>query len=201
MNQKQENFSPGDILFTRRSIRKFNKGEISHDAMHYMLEAAMSAPSARNRKPWHFLVVRSGHMLQKLSEKHPYASMLPDAAMGILICGDLELEPMESYILQACSAATQNLLLAAHAIGLGAVWLGVHPREERSLAIRQIFKLPENIMPVSLIAIGLPAEENYATRIMMPEECIMNPGCKRSISDLFWLLLIRRYEHACWDYH
>ncbi len=149
-----------DIIFNRRSIRLYKSGPlISDETLHFLLDAAMSAPTARNRQPWHFVVVTRKDLLEELSRRHPYGKMLATAAMAVLICGDPGLESEESYIVQACSAATQNLLLAAEAVGLGAVWLGVHPRRERSEAIRDLLAIPENIIPVSLVSIGYPAEE------------------------------------------
>lgn len=152
--------SKADIIFTRRSIRLYQAGPaISDDTIHFLLDAAMSAPTARNRQPWHFVVVTRKDLLEELSRLHPYAKMLASAAVAVLICGDTHIEETESFIVQACSAATQNLLLAAEASGLGAVWLGVHPRKERTDAIKDLFGIPANIIPVSLISIGYPAEE------------------------------------------
>jgi nitroreductase len=149
-----------DIIFTRRSIRQYKSGAaISDELIQFLLDAAMSAPTARNRQPWHFVVVTRRDLLAELSRRHPYAKMLESAAMAVLICGDSKLEETESFIVQDCSAATQNLLLAAEAAGLGAVWLGVHPRKERSETIKDLLGIPENIMPVSLVSIGYPDEE------------------------------------------
>jgi len=96
--------------------------------------------------------------LDELSEVHPYGKMLKDATLAILLYGDKTIDNMDSYLIQNCSAATQNILLAAHSNGLGAVWLGVHPREERMSGIIKYFNLPEHILPISLISIGYPAE-------------------------------------------
>ncbi len=149
-----------DIIFNRRSIRHYQAGPaISDDTIHFLLDAAMSAPTARNRQPWHFVVVTRKDLLEELSRRHPYGKMLASAAMAVIVCGDPGLEEEESYLVQACSAATQNLLLAVEAADLGAVWLGVHPRRERSEAIRELLGIPGNIIPVSLVSIGFPAEE------------------------------------------
>ncbi len=121
--------------------------------------AGMYAPSARNQQPWHFLVIDERSLLDRIREVHPYASMLSGAALAILVCGDESLELSKGYWSVDCAAATQNILLAAHALGLGAVWLGVYPREERQAGIREIFGFPPEIHPFALISVGYPAEE------------------------------------------
>jgi nitroreductase len=121
-----------------------------------LLEAAMAVPSASNIKPWHFVVVTDRQTLDALAEIHPHGKMLFDATLCIAVCG----VPAESrYWVQDCSAATENLLLAVTALGLEAVWLGVHPRPERVTPVRQVLGIPETIVPLNLIPIGYPAEE------------------------------------------
>ena len=117
----------------------------------------MAAPSASNRKPWHFVVVAERETLSALAEAHRYAKMLNEAPLCIVPCGDPAIS--DSYWVQDVAAATENILLAATGLGLGAVWCGVHPREERVTAVRRILGLPEGIGPFALIAIGHPAEE------------------------------------------
>jgi nitroreductase len=117
----------------------------------------MAAPSAKNRQPWHFVVVRDKETLTKLSEAHPYGKMLADAEAAIAVCGDMNVAP--DYWIQDCSAATENILIAVAALGLGAVWLGCHPRPERVTAIRGVLSIPEHIGVLSLISIGHPAEK------------------------------------------
>lgn len=159
-----------EILFTRRSIRKYKKDKpIGDDVLNFILDAAMCAPSARNKQPWHFLVTRDRKKLDQLSELHPYGKMLKDATMAIMVCGDIKLEDRESANALNGAAATQNLLLAAHAAGLGAVWLGMYPRKERTEAMREVFNYPENIIPVSLISLGYPAEEKPRNNNFKPE--------------------------------
>lgn len=149
-----------DLLFSRRSIRKYKgRSPISSETVKYIIEAAMCAPSARNMQPWHFVLTQDHHILDVLSERHPYAKMLKEASLAIIVCGDKRVDDNESYLLQNCAVATQNLLLAAHACELGAVWLGVHPREERIKMCREIFSLPDYIMPVALISVGYPDEK------------------------------------------
>ena len=147
-----------EAILTRRSIRRYTNEKIPEDLINLLLKAAMYAPSARDYQPWHFIVITKREGLDRLAEIHPYGKMLKQAALAILIAGDKNIEPAEGYINQACAVATQNILLTAHANGLGAVWLGVYPREERITAIRNHFELPENIIPISLVSIGYPDE-------------------------------------------
>ena len=144
-------------IFSRRSIRKYTDEPVGETDVRTLLEAAMAAPSASNRKPWHFVVVNEREMLDRLGEAHPYGKMLFEAPLCIAVCGDTRIA--QHYWVQDCSAATENLLLAATALGLGAVWLGVYPRENRIAAMRSVLDLPEEVVPLSLVSIGRPAEE------------------------------------------
>jgi nitroreductase len=144
-------------ILARRSIRKYTSKRVSKDSIKTILEAAMAAPSASNLKPWHFVVVTDKRLLRTLSEVHPHGKMLSEAPLCIAVCGDLAVS--ESFWVQDCSAATENLLLAATALGLGSVWLGVYPRQDRVDNIRSVLKLPETVTPLNLISIGYPAEK------------------------------------------
>jgi nitroreductase len=147
-------------LFARRSVRAFTGEPVSDDLVTDLLEAAMAAPSARGADPWHFIVVRDPALLTAIAELLPYGKMLPRAGLGILVSGDLMAanRQSESYLLQDCSAAMENLLLAAGLLDLGAVWLGVHPTPERIDGIRRLCSLPETIVPVGMAAVGHPAQ-------------------------------------------
>ena len=145
-------------ILNRRSIRQYTNQSIEKETIELLLQSAMYAPSARNEQPWHFLVVQNRMMLDELTRVHPYASMLKTAPLAILVCADKSINEMTGYLAIDCSAATQNILLSAHSLGIGSVWLGVYPREERMQSISDLFELPENIIPISLIAIGYPAE-------------------------------------------
>lgn len=147
-----------EAIRTRRSIRKFISKEIGDEAINKLLEAAMYAPSARDTQSWHFIVVTKKELLHRVPKVHPYANMLYEAPLAILICGDLSIEHITEYNAVNCAAATENLLLAAHDLGLGAVWLGVYPRLERMEPLVKLFELPENIVPISLVALGYPNE-------------------------------------------
>lgn len=146
-----------DVVFARRSIREYTAKTVGEKEVKMLLEAAMAAPSASNRKPWHFIVVTERRILDDLAGAHPYGKMLFDAPLCIAVCGDTKISP-RSWV-QDCSAATENLLLAATSLGLGAVWLGVHPREDRVGPIRKVLGIPDSLVPLNLISIGYPAEE------------------------------------------
>ena len=148
-----------EAIISRRSIRRYTGQAIADEMVEQLLKAAMSAPSAGNMQPWHFVIIDEREILDKIPRVHPYADMVRDAPLAILVCGDLERDGFGGYWVQDCSAATENLLIAAHARGLGAVWLGVYPRDERVEALRDLLGIPENIIPFALIALGYPDEE------------------------------------------
>ena len=145
------------IIFARRSIREYTAEVISEKDIKTMLEAAMAAPSASNRKPWHFIAVTDRQILDSLARVHLYGKMLFKAPLCVVVCGDTTISA-GSWV-QDCSAATENILLAATALGLGAVWLGVYPREERIGPIRKLLNIPETVVPLNMISIGHPGEE------------------------------------------
>jgi nitroreductase len=147
-----------DPVLRRRSIRKYTAEPVSDDHLEHLLRAAMAAPSAGNQQPWQFIVIRDRDVLAAIPDVHPYASMVPKAQLAILICGDRAKERWPQYWEQDCAAATENLLIAAAQIGLGAVWLGVHPLEERADGMRALLCIPRAITPFSLVPVGWPAE-------------------------------------------
>lgn len=149
-----------DMILSRRSIRKYSDEPVSDSDMQKLLEAGMAAPSANNFKPWHLVTVTSRETLDRLAEAHPYAKMLHTATAAIAVCAKIDISP--DYWVQDCSAATENILVAAAGLGLGSCWLGVHPREERTRAIGAVLGIPEDIGILSLLAIGHPAEEKEA---------------------------------------
>ncbi|MGQ9730451.1 MAG: nitroreductase family protein [Candidatus Zipacnadales bacterium] len=148
-----------ECIMTRRSIRQYTNEPVTDEQVETLLRAAMAAPSAGNKQPWHFVVVRDQALREAFTNFHPYARMLPSAPLGILICGDTELELGGGYWLQDCSAATENLLLAANAIGLGGVWLGITPRPELVEKTKELFGLPAHVIPLGMVAIGRAAEK------------------------------------------
>ena len=147
-------------IFHRRSIRRFKPDPIPEPLIHDLLEAAMAAPSARACDPWRFVVLRDKIIREAIASGLPYGKMLAHAPVGFAVCGDLKAahDQQLSYLIQDCSAAIENLLLAADILGLGTCWLGVHPREERIAHVRTTLALPEGILPISVIAVGWPAE-------------------------------------------
>jgi len=163
-----------DAILSRRSIRKYTADQIPENVLDVLLKAAMSAPSASNEQPWHFVVIDKRSILDDIPNIHPYSRMLMGAPLAIAVCGDLLLEKGSGYWIQDCSAATENLLLAAHALGLGAVWLGVYPREDRVSGIRKLLALPEHIVPLCIVSIGYPAEIKPRSNRYDPERVHRN---------------------------
>lgn len=148
-------------IFRRRSIRQYGRGTVTDDQLHDLLEAAMAAPSACAKDPWRFVTVRMPAALNTIADGLPNGQMLRQASLAVVVCGDPEAahDRQLSYLLQDCSAAIENILLAASVLGLGACWLGVHPREDRIRHLRQTLAVPDGILPVAVIAIGVPAEQ------------------------------------------
>ena len=148
-----------DAIHTRRSIRKYEDKPVPEELLEAVLSAAMSAPSACNAQPWHFVVITDRAVLKQVPKINPHAAMAADAPAAILVCGDVSLELSSGYWVVDCSAAVENLLLAAHALGLGAVWTGIYPRDDRMQGFSQLLNLPQNVIPHSLIPLGYPAEQ------------------------------------------
>ena len=152
-------------ILTRVTVRRFTDEPVSDEALHVLLQAAMAAPSSMNLQPWHFIVVRDETVKQCLKDCLPYAKMINRGCTGIVVCGDISLyehinevdkEDNTLYWAQDCSAASENLLLAAHAIGLGAVWTGIYPLESRVGKLRELLAIPAHIVPLNLILVGHP---------------------------------------------
>ncbi|MCK4332817.1 MAG: nitroreductase family protein [Thermoplasmatales archaeon] len=149
-----------DAILKRRSIRKYTKQPIPDKIIKELLEAAVSAPSAGNQQPWHFIIIDDRKIFNEIPKFHSRAKMLKDADKAILVCGDLSLEKFKGYWILDCSAATENILITAHAKGLGACWLGIYPREERIVGMKKLLRsIPEHVVPLSLISLGFPAEQ------------------------------------------
>lgn len=147
-----------EAIRTRRSIRRYSGESVPDDVLTEILKAAMSAPSAGNQQPWQFVVVTDRALREAIASFHPYAQMVPEAPVAIVVCGDVRLESYKGYWVQDCSAATQNLLLAAHAKGLGAVWVGIYPVEDRVRRLQQLLALPTQVVPLAVVPVGIPAE-------------------------------------------
>lgn len=165
-------------ILTRTSVRQFDPARsISADTVETLLRAAMAAPTAVNKQPWQFIVLDKRESIDSLSQYLPYAKMLEHAPLAIVTCGDLtqaiegEGEP---YWIQDVSAATENLLLAAHALGLGAVWTGVYPIADRVEGVRKALSMPDSIVPLAVVPIGYPAIDQAPKDKWKPEKVHYN---------------------------
>lgn len=148
-----------DAILNRKSIRKYKDIKVSDEIVEELLKAAMAAPSAGNEQPWEFIVLRDKSIMKKITEIHPYSKMLLNTDVAIVVCGDEAKEVFKGYWVQDCSAATENILLAAEDNGLGAVWLGVYPLEDRVEAVKELLNLPASVIPLSIIPVGYPDED------------------------------------------
>jgi nitroreductase len=148
-----------DAMLTRRSVRNYTDQSVSQDTVERLLRAAMAAPSAGNQQPWRFIVVRDRELLKKVAAASPHGGMVARAPVTLVVCADLQLVEHDGFWIQDCAAATQNLLLAAHALGLGAVWVGTYPREERVQGVRVALGLPGHVIPFAVVAVGYPVEK------------------------------------------
>lgn len=149
-----------DAILGRRSIRRYEDRLVEPEKVEVLLRAAMAGPSAGNQQSWRFVVVTDRGQLDLLAEATPYSGMLKGAPLAIVVCGDTTSRKYpEDYWVEDTSAAMENLLVAAHAIGLGACWLGYHPRQDRKDNAREILELPENIDTLGVASIGYPVEE------------------------------------------
>ncbi len=151
-----------DNIATRTSVRDYEARPVEKEKIEKMLRAAMAAPTAMNKQPWHFVVVDQRNVLDALAGANPYAKMLKKAPLAIVVCGNTD-KMIEGggrdFWIQDASAATENLLLAAHAMGLGAVWTGAYPSEERCISISKVLSLSDNLVPLNMIVVGYPAEQ------------------------------------------
>lgn len=144
---------------TRQSIRKFTAKPVSEDMVSAILYAGMCAPTAKNKRPYHFIVIRDRCVLSMLAQQNSNAAMLEFSAGAIIVCGDKSREGIKEFLYADCAAAAQNILLCIHGLGLGGVWCGVVPNSDwRKLLIGQL-ALPNKLEPISVIAFGWPDEE------------------------------------------
>ena len=162
-----------EAIMTRRSIRKYTDKPVSDETVKKLLEAAMAAPSAHNRQPWHFIVIMDRATLNKIPEYHQYSKMLEQAAVAIVVCGDNTVQETDFWI-HDCSAATENMLLAANALGLGAVWLGVHPSKQLIDDTRKLLGIPSHVTPLGIVSVGYPEEQKPPRQNYNPERIHRN---------------------------
>ncbi len=146
-------------IHTRRSIRQFKKTPVSDEVIEEVIAAGMMAPSGGNAQPWQFLVLRDAKLLATIGSKCIYAAAVAKAPAAVLVCGEPSREKNEGFWEQGCAAAVQNMLLAAHSLGLGSVWIAFHPRPRRLADIASLVSLPNGIQPFALLPLGIPAEE------------------------------------------
>ena len=144
---------------TRRAIRQFKDKEVPDKIIKEILSAAMHAPSAHNEQPWQFVVIKDKETMKKMQKLSPWLGMLDTAPAAILVCGDKKLEKAEGYWVQDCSACAMLLWISAHDQGLGAVWCGIYPREDRVKGFQELLDLPKQVIPLCLMPIGYPAEK------------------------------------------
>lgn len=147
-----------EAILTRRSIRQYTEAPVADDDVDTILRAAMAAPSAGNQQSWRFVVTTDREVLDRMAEATPYGKMLRAAPLAITVCANTRELRHPQMWQQDCSAATQNALTAIHALGLGAVWLGFWPKMERVEPLKHTLGLPEGVEPLSVLAIGHPAE-------------------------------------------
>jgi len=165
-----------NFIFKRRSVRQYTDQPVPDALIRDLLEAAMAAPSAVAKDPWRFHVVRDAALRNRIADGLPNGQMLRQAPVGIVVEGDLTLAHSGelSYLIQDCSAAIENLLLAAAALDLGACWLGVHPRPDRIALLQNLFNLPPHRLPIAVIALGFPAEQP-APRTRFRADAVLTP--------------------------
>jgi nitroreductase len=169
MNPKGPDMDVLDAIRTRRSIRQFTDAPVTDEQVEMLLRAAMSSPSAHNQQPWRFVVVRDAERRARLAEATHYSSPVGRAPLGIVVLGDIRDTKAPDFWVQDCSAAVENLLLAAHASGLGAVWIGVHPIEANERNVAAIIGTPEGVVPLCMIAVGVPAAPGPVVDRFKPE--------------------------------
>lgn len=146
-----------DLMYTRRSVREYTDEPVTDKQVEAMLKAAMAAPSAQDLQPWHFVLVRKRKNLDKLAKTHKYAYMLEKAPLAIVVCGDEQVSKRH-WVEDTC-VATQNLLLAATALGLGGVWISLYPKKKHQKYVREVLDIPEHVGVLCVLALGHPAEK------------------------------------------
>ena len=151
-------------IMTRVSIRKYTEEKISKEDLNTILKAAMAAPTAHNRRPYHFIVIEDQNVKDQLSQVNPHSKMIKESALTIAVCGDIELEPTMDFIHHDCAAAIQNILLASHAINLGAVWVGIKQDLDTQWInhVTKVLDLPDHIKPIGLVPIGHVNQDRVA---------------------------------------
>lgn len=148
-----------DAISSRRSIRKYTNEPLTEYQLEAILKAGFQAPSAHNKNPREYIVIRDREVLENITHFHPYSKMLPSAGCGIVVCGDSKLQEKRGFLITDCSASIENMLLAAHGLGLGGVWCGIYPIPELMEPLSDLLNLPEHIIPIGLVVVGVPDEK------------------------------------------
>lgn len=162
-------------LLTRRTIRKFKEGPaVSDEVMEALVQAGMAAPTGFDARPWHFVMIQDAALMQQLAAAMPGCDSCALTASAVLVCGDPTGEKLPDIWVQDCSACAQNIQLAAHAQGLGAVWLAIYKVPERIQAVRDLLGVPEPMIPFALIAVGVPDETGNLMERYLPERVHRN---------------------------
>lgn len=159
---KEDTNAAIENIMSRKSVRAYMAKPVEKEKIDQLLKAAMAAPTAVNKQPWAYIVIDNRNVLDQLANGLPYAKMTAQAPLAIVVCGDLSKAlngEQDKYWMLDCSTSSQNLLLAAESLGLGAVWTAVYPEEDRMATVRSILELPEYIVPLNLIPIGYPQHQ------------------------------------------
>ena len=147
-----------NAILTRRSIRKYKAEGVPEDIIRKVIECGFAAPTARNRRPLHFILIQERKALSELGSMHTFTAMAAGSAFSVLICADSALEERRQFMDQGGSAAAENMLVDAHAMGWGGVWCGIQEGGDREVAVRRICSLPAGIAPIALMVFGVPDE-------------------------------------------
>ncbi len=161
-----------DNMLERVSVRQYSDKKIEQEKIDTILKAAMSAPSGMNRQPWEIIVVNDKEKLAAIADATPNARYSKDSQVTIIVCGDTKVS--DKLWMQDCCAVTENILLAAQALDLGAVWCMCYPKQENISAVQEICKLPKNVVPLSIIPIGYPAAKQEAKQKYNPDKIHIN---------------------------
>lgn len=166
-----------NAIFKRKSVRKYTEEKLTTEQLDMLARAGMAAPSAANRQPWAFVLIDDKALIEELSMAMPYAHFGAKAPAAIVVCGDLNKSypaELSDYWIQDCSAASQNILLQAEEMGLGATWTAVYPETDRIDATKKLLNLPEHLIPLNLIPVGYPAGDVKAKDNYKPENIFYN---------------------------
>ena len=165
-----------ETIFKRRIVRKYTEKPVSDAQVRQIIRAGMAAPSAKNSREWVFIVLRDPEIYKTFSEVHVNAFAMKTAQAAILVCADLskEQDPGQGWWIQDCSAAMENMLLEATDLGLGSLWLGVHPKPDRIACLKEICKLPEGVEPLGIVALGEPTKERPAIERYLEDQVFLD---------------------------